>query len=352
MLSTGASFTTLLKGGVYGVDIFFVLSGFLISSLLLREFHAFGKIDFKAFYLRRALRLLPAMALLLAGCAVHVLFFKPLQSQFDFIAIALSALYISNFVLIFAGVRLGMLTPTWSLSVEEQFYSIWPLCMSFLARLKARRAFELVLAMIVGALLLRVFLNFLYFKNGYWPLFGAANHFLLARADALLYGVAVAIAAFAGWLPAGRGDPLWRTLTWGAAVLLGVMLFFAPSEPSVFYFFYACAGVLTAILIAGLITSPPKPLMALLTWAPLVWVGRISYGLYLYHVPAFALAQWPALSFLSPQIAAYATYAIAVALAFAIAATSFYLVERRFLDLKHRVGLPRAAVRASLAVSS
>jgi peptidoglycan/LPS O-acetylase OafA/YrhL len=356
--SSGASFPCLMKGGLFGVDIFFVLSGFLITTLLLQESRTYGKIDFKAFYLRRVLRLSPAMFLLLAGCTVYVIFFRPTQSHFDFFAIGLSALYISNFVLIFEGVRLGMLTPTWSLSVEEQFYSLWPLTLSFLLRLSQRRAFKIVFVAAICAALLRAaaYSGYLIAKSEQaselaMNFFGFGAHFLLARADSLLCGALVAMAACWGWLPTWRSENhFWKKVSWGAAFVLIFMLLVGPDEaPPALYYSYTCAAAVPALLIAGLITSPPDALMKFLRLPPLVWTGKISYGLYLYHVPVYVLAPWPTLSYLSPAVAAFVTYAMAVAATFLVASISYYFVERRFLELKHRLGVPQVAFPASLA---
>lgn len=143
LISTGADLRsaqtvpTLLRGGIFGVDMFFVLSGFLITTLLVQERDATGRIGFRAFYTRRALRLLPALALTLLGCMVYVLAFRQNGVTFGLRAVALSGVYISNLIIIREGFTLGMLTPTWSLAVEEQFYTLWPVALIFLSRARS-----------------------------------------------------------------------------------------------------------------------------------------------------------------------------------------------------------------------
>ena len=347
LMGAGAAFPSLMRGGMYGVDIFFVLSGFLITTLMLSEHEASGKIDFRAFYVRRVLRLFPAMALLLFGSLVYVLFFETSGSRFDLLAIGISALYISNFALIFAGLRLGMLTPTWSLSVEEQFYSLWPITLTFLLRLERRHIFKIVLAGAFGAAVLRAIL-FAESRRLYsWPLFGSANHFLLARADGLMLGALVAMAASWGWLPDARShEKRWKIAAWASALGLAALLAFGPNDygPSVFYFVYSATGVLTALLLAALLMAPPAALLAILKWPPLVWMGKISYGLYLFHMPVYALMPSSGPSFLSPAAGSYFLFAVAVAISFCVAGASYYAIERRCLDLRHLIGRPRGLV--------
>jgi peptidoglycan/LPS O-acetylase OafA/YrhL len=355
LLSPSTAIPAFMPGGNFGVDVFFVLSGFLITTLLLQETRQLGKFDIKAFYIRRALRLLPAMALLLLGCSLYVIFFKHSGSRFDFFAIIFSALYVANFVLIFAGIRLGMLTPTWSLSVEEQFYSLWPLALSFLSRLSQRRAFKFVFIAAICAALLRAaaYSGFLVATSRHMPelamnFFGFGAHFLLARADSLLCGALVAMAACWGWLPTERGEShFWRNISWVAAIVLTFMLFVGPDEaPPALYFSYTCAAVVPALLIAGLITSPPRAIKKFLRFPPLVWTGRISYGLYLYHMPIYCLTPWPSQEPRTYVYIAYALFAVAFGITFLIATASYYLVERRFLAFKDRLTARRISESA------
>ena len=344
LLSPGASFPTLLRGGVFGVDIFFVLSGFLITALLLIEHSTFGRIDFKAFYIRRVLRLLPAMFLLLLGCLIYVLLLRPEGSQFGFRAILSAAFYISNFVFIRHGNLLGMLTPTWSLSVEEQFYSLWPLVLLICLRLKRQRMFHFILLGAVCAALLRARLYGLSVKTGHSMLGAVADRLLLARADSLLCGALAAMTVCWQLYSPQKHLTSWRIAGWISGLLLGVMLCLARSYgASLFYYTYACASVLTAILIVALITAPPPLLRVVLTFPPLVYTGRISYGLYLFHVPVYCLmpATVPALLLPIGGGNAYIMYIVSVITAFLIASASYYLIERKFLKLKHRLYAPR-----------
>jgi peptidoglycan/LPS O-acetylase OafA/YrhL len=325
----GTSLPHLLSGGVFGVDIFFVLSGFLITSLLLQEHERTGRIDFLAFYMRRALRLLPAMALLLLGCTALVLSGHA-GNRFDLTAVALAAAYISNFVVIIAGDRLGILTQTWSLSIEEQFYTLWPITLLLFLRLTSRRT---IMAAMLGAAAVAVLLRLIFFLV--WSgqtddkTLMIGTYTLPTRADGLLFGAAVAAAYCWGFLPKGRVASLLTIVSAGWVCWMLVFVNSIPN-PNLYYGTYALVAIATAGLIAGLTTAPPGWVKSAMSWSPLVWTGKISYGLYLYHVPVFALLAWP-LEY--PALA----FAVAFGLTFAAAALSYYAVERRFLAMKHRI---------------
>jgi peptidoglycan/LPS O-acetylase OafA/YrhL len=331
----------LMRGGIFGVDIFFVLSGFLITTILLEEQAIRGKFSLRSFYIRRALRLLPALFLVLIASVIYVLLLKPDSVNFGLGVIALSGLYVSNFALMFEGVSLGMLTATWSLAVEEQFYTIWPLALIALRRLPRRVLLGLVIAGAIASAGFRLWC-FLAAEAGPGVMFGTIS--LPARADGLLVGAAVAIMVTSDMLPkSARGLSALRWISGLAGLSLVSMLLLVTSVgPSLYYGTYALAGILTATLIAGLVGAPAAPLTAVLSWRPLAWIGRISYGLYLFHVPVYCLSPEPS-SLLPPSMGVAVVTAGALACTFALAAASFYLVERRFLDLKDRIAGARIA---------
>jgi peptidoglycan/LPS O-acetylase OafA/YrhL len=284
--------------------------------------------------------------------AIYVVFFKPPTSAFDLVAVALAALYVANFVLTFAGLRLGMLTPTWSLAVEEQFYTIWPLALSYLLRLKRKKILAIAAGLVVFGALLRAFMHYEGGRLMSWPLYAGSRHILFARADGLMCGAIVAMAASWGWLSEKFPKRFLVAAASASAVTLGMMLLFGPDDDkSLVYSTYVCASVLTGALIAGLVTAPPAWLSAILAWGPLVWIGKISYGLYLYHMPVFSLMPATPPSYLPAAVGPFAVYAFAFALTFAIATASYYLVEKRFLDLRHKLGAPRSAPQPELVLS-
>lgn len=192
----------MLRGGYIGVDIFFVLSGFLISSLLIEEFHASGTINIKHFYIRRLLRLAPAVLLLLAIFSLlSFLFLSPERSSRNLIDALIALTYMSNWARAFSIHPPDYLGHTWSLSIEEQFYIFWPLTLVLFLRLSPRLSHVavLILAIALASAGLRIFLlaegaSFFRLYNG-----------LDTRADALMIGCALA-AFFHG----GEGRPSGR----------------------------------------------------------------------------------------------------------------------------------------------
>jgi len=305
-----ADMPILLRGGVYGVDIFFVLSGFLITRILLDEHRKTGRIALSAFYMRRALRLLPALLLTLLGCTGFMALTAP--SGFTIAKSVLPALfYISNFAHIRDPDSMGMLTQTWSLAVEEQFYSLWPLALIALLPLSGRRLAAVVLGLAFASIVVRAAL----FVEGalLW-----ANYSLPARADGLLFGAAVAILA-------GR-LPTWGWLAPASAAILAIILIAAPlTGPVPYLAAYAVAGLASAGLIAGLPHS--ERMRRALGFGPLAWTGKVSYGIYLCHIPVFCL---------TPMLTPPVSIPLAIAVSFVVAALSYYCVERRFLALKSR----------------
>lgn len=306
-----------LRGGWIGVDIFFTLSGYLITSLLLDEHRQQGRISLPAFYARRALRLLPALFLLLATYLVLT---------FNLRVAAVVLLYSANWTLALGWpIDLGALQHTWSLSIEEQFYLLWPLCLIGLLRLRlAPRTLARVI--FTGALLLAGYSALVFLCTGSQ---GRVYHGLDTRADALMIGCALA-----SWLAAGSD---FRRLThlahYGVRLALGLLLGLMVSTSYSAEFMYLGGLLAVAVAVACLIfyvtLYPGTVITEALEIRPLVWIGRVSYGLYLWHFLIFDMVKLPAARF-------SVLVTVHFALTFAIAALSYYVIERPALKLKTR----------------
>jgi peptidoglycan/LPS O-acetylase OafA/YrhL len=237
--------------GMVGVNLFFVLSGYLITSLLLREREVTGRIDLRSFYERRIRRLIPALVavLIATGALMAILgrFGEYLPQA------AVSFFYVADIAKAI-GYDLGYVGHTWSLALEEQFYLLWPALLIFLPR---RFLAPVAIAGIVGA----VALQFLLVPDDILAHFRPD-----VRADAVLWGCLIAL------VPAALKVPRWAT----AAALIGVIgLSFTPFPwPHAI----SVSSVLSAIFIAGAATLAP-----MLSVRPLVRIGQISYGMYLWH---------------------------------------------------------------------
>lgn len=317
-----------LKGGFLGVDLFFVLSGFLITGLLLTEFEKTGAISIRNFYMRRALRLGPALALYLIGClavAYHTAAID-LSRQARLIVIAL--VYATNWRMAFGwDPVLDATAIIWSLSIEEQFYLVWPLLFFGCLSLKLSKRYiasGLILA-ILGILLYRAFL--LNAGTDFTRLYYGTD----TRADALLTGCLLAL------LPTTIvGLKLMRWLKGASLVSAACFLYLLSTANFTDSYLYA-GGFSAVACLVGLViwvaaNSPPQILSAVLRWYPLRWFGHISYGLYLWHWLVVRSTSFYYLGYWEPWAR--------LALATAIAAGSFYLVEKRVNRLKERFSVP------------
>lgn len=320
----------LLKGGYVGVDLFFVLSGFLITARLLEDHQRHGYISLKRFYLRRVARLAPALLAMLAACCLFAAFkTRPERAGVIYQAVLLTACNVSNWNWVWR-TPLDLLGHTWSLSLEEQFYLCWPILLAVLLQLRAdpRRIVGVVLAGIVGSMLIRVVL---------WQSLGPAAHPAitanpLTRADSLLAGCLVGLFAFSGrlvWSAAGRTTI--QLLAWVSAAIYAVVALVGDLGVSAAYLsgLLAVAG---AVGLAALVGAPPPIAARLLSRPPLVWLGRVSYGLYLWHFPMLTIAPRMIRSALpvTRQLPC-PDWVLAFAAAFAVAALSYYRLERPVL---------------------
>jgi peptidoglycan/LPS O-acetylase OafA/YrhL len=283
-------------GGLIGVDVFFVLSGYLITSILLRELRETGDISLSNFYWRRALRLFPAMVVLAAFEVVRSLF-NPHGVQMRESVLAAS-LYLQNFDNVSQFTHLGLMGHTWSLATEEQFYLLWPLALPLVF---SRRPLHWLGAAVAAMLIARML------PLGYSR--PALDFSPGLRPVGLLIGCAIAFWPILA--------PRWVVLP--AVVALFVIA--ALEEHAVIL-----APLMASLITAALIGALQWP--SFLGHAALRYIGKISYGLFLYHVPIIVLGQ----KFVHGPVAV----AGLVALSFVAAALSYELVEKPFLRLKDR----------------
>jgi peptidoglycan/LPS O-acetylase OafA/YrhL len=264
-----------LPGGFFGVDLFFVLSGFLITTLLLEEREATGRVSLRSFYARRARRLLPALGgvlaftALLGGLAFAV--GQNAMGVLSFEGIAACAVFGANIVRMAGGSLPLELTPLWSLAQEEQFYLVWPAALGMLHRGRPKR---LAAALVGCALAVIAWRAFLVVQHGFTP---RVHYGPDTRCDGLLIGAALAAARSAGLLRI-HVSAAWA---WAALVAFaGATLVHA--GPVAYALVLPAVAVVAVLLIVTAVDGS-----RLLAWRPLVWTGSISYGIYVWQATVF-----------------------------------------------------------------
>jgi peptidoglycan/LPS O-acetylase OafA/YrhL len=306
-----------LGGGFLGVDVFFVLSGFLITSLLLIDHANTGKIVSFAFWRRRVRRLFPALLVLLAITALYAVTVARPESLESIRREAFATLvYIQNYwVLNHPEDFRYPLAHTWSLSIEEQFYVVWPLLLAGLVWITRRRRW-LVVA-VLGLALLSAALMSARYGNAQGR---SANFSTETRAHELLIGAALGIALL-GRRVSGRVLHIAGTM----ALLILVVAAFTAGDHAPFLYRggYLLIAVTTAVVITAAVSSGSSWLRAALSWKPLVWIGLISYGLYLYHFAMYGFVNAQDIVTWEPALVA-----MRFGLTIVVAAASYYLIEQ------------------------
>ncbi|WP_034160220.1 acyltransferase family protein [Sphingomonas sp. ERG5] len=326
------AFPALLPGGFIGVDIFFVISGFLITGILVREHERTGRVDLAEFYARRVRRLLPALLAVVATTLALGLWLVPATGELQSLAkSALAALFFTSNIFFAlqpsgyfaAAAETYPLLHTWTLAVEEQFYIVWPLLIPLTGWIAAR----------IG----------LSRHRALWILFGAV--FISSLAISIVGTQmrptwAFYLTPFRGWefaigamlsLAIDGDRPRWAhrgavPLAFGLAVtgliLIGTALWTLDHDTP-FPSWIALLPTLgaAALLAAGAI-APANPIARILALAPVTYVGKLSYGWYLWHWPLLAFVRGDALG--APSAGALIAAVIA---SFLLSAASYHLIE-------------------------
>ena len=313
---------TILQMGEKGVSLFFGISGFLICSRLLKEESKYGRISLAGFYIRRAFRILPpAFTYLICISLLGVLGW-----------IAVSPLEVTASALFFRNYMVSLLWPSpngwytghyWSLSVEEHFYLAWPTLLLLLGR--KRCVWFAVAASLLSAGLRFAHLGFLryHFATQY-------------RLDAILCGCLAALLLehkwFRSWVVRARA-PVW----WGCGLFYVAVLCFTrqPLLPE---------AAVVPLILAGTVLHPASFVSRCLEWAPIRWVGRLSYSLYLW--------QQLFLTHTNATLPVVQTWPFNVFAAFVFAAASYYLVEQPMIRVGHRIAGAIREKRKQAAVAA
>lgn len=321
----------LFPGGYVGVDVFFVLSGFLITDLLVTENRQSGRVDLRAFYARRALRLLPALAAVVGVATASVLLIgRFAQFRGDTLkSVPFVALYSANWQFAHSPVAdWSLLGHTWSLSIEEQYYFVWPIILLWAWR-RWRNPSRLV-AWISAVVLIEWFARLVLIRHSAsWE---STYYSTFFHSDGLLVGSAVAL------LVQGRRRLVGKLCSRPAAAVSALVLAYlvlkgqgvsGPETP-----LWITATVVASGILIGHVATDAQPFGGRVLghrWS--TWIGRRSYGLYLWHIPIYlGLATMP---WLSRQPLPVEELAL-VAISFAVAAASFRYIEQPFLQLKVR----------------
>jgi peptidoglycan/LPS O-acetylase OafA/YrhL len=314
-----ATFPIVPGGGVVGVHLFFVLSGFLITALLLEEWRATETISLRAFYWRRAVRLLPALIAFLGIFALIALLLG-LNDRIQGILIGLT--YVSNWARV-AGIPLQEVGHTWSLAVEEQFYLLWPVVV--IIALKLGRGW-LTTVVVAGTAYAFIARPALYLAGEAWPRIYYGTDLV---ASSLLLGALGAMACSWGWLP--DRSRAWRAAGWAAFIALVAATMLVNQHGSPGKTFLALVGW-SGVGIAGalLIVSVARyEALRFLAQPWLVWLGKVSYALYLWHF----LVLW--------HLGSYGILievVIGIPVSLVLAQASMILVERPAMRWKQRFG--------------
>jgi peptidoglycan/LPS O-acetylase OafA/YrhL len=279
--------------GFVGVDTFFVLSGFLITGIICRQLEQ-GRFDYRAFLVRRARRLAPGLAAVLLVCLLLAPALLPWWAPRSGFDAAIAALSLTNLREVVAP-RDNPLSHTWSLAIESQFYLLFPAALIAARGLSRRLTASVLLALWAAITLARLGFSMM------WPTHPAPYYATPFHATGLLLGAALAL-----------HPPRLRLGPAGLASLVAIAVLGARLQD------LQIAIPLAELAAAAVILDPPR----ILAWRPAVWLGAISYGVYLWHIPVMhVLFELPVAVRLPGE----------TILTLVLAAASFLAIEKRFM---------------------
>lgn len=363
-----------LTGGFLGVEVFFVISGYLITMLLLSERERTGRVSLRAFWARRARRLLPALYTMMVALAVYMTWFRsrPLgQTRGDFVS---GVFYVSNWFQVWVGQSytavesFAPLRHLWSLAVEEQYYLFWPLVMAFLLRRKGDRLPRLAALLFVCSIAIATVIGMLYVggsvfhgadavtsavtcgageSHGYVSVLGHCinvDEFLYLSTPTRLGGLMLGASMALMWRPVAvmRGPLRKRGAQIDMLAVLGVVglvvlmnrryLLNATTgayDPWLFRGGFLLVGLCTLVAIAAA-THRRTWTGRVLGMRPLRWVGTRSYGLYLYHWPVFQILRT------TGHQLTFGQFAAGLAITVPVTELSFRAIERPIREGRYR----------------
>ncbi len=348
-----------LPGGFIGVDVFFVLSGYLITRVILTQMDARPGFGFADFYARRARRLLPAMFLLVAAVAVReAVWGSILDAATRAREIVATLLYVSNWNFIIqaddyfaAAGEASPLRHTWSLAVEEQFYIVFPvLIVGAVLVARQRRWFPLFVLTTLATVSFVLMVALFEPGNVVRVYFGTDT-----RAFQLLIGAAAGYVLHVSGINAARlAAPLRSMLGWAALASLGLLVVLAATMSGRSEVYFRGGALIVAIaaiiVVVGTDLSPSSLASRVLSWRPAVLLGVVSYGFYLWHWPIILWVSAPeGASFLERRVVNGAQFALTVL----ISVGSYYLLEQPIRQRRGAFGVlsPRWSVALGLAAS-
>lgn len=312
------------------LSLWFVLSGFLITSILIREWRTSGRLSLVRFYARRALRLLPALYFVVIALYIYAAFVYVSDSVQRINGDVIAAVFYFMDYRQALGYEpfLGYLGQCWTLAVEEQFYLIWAPLLAVALWWKGRKA--AVAFAIVGTIACTVD------RESLWFITHSARRLYYAfdsRGDALFIGCILGILFSWGYLSSlsPRAKKILAGIAFVAFVQFASVLMFISSTQSAPYIWAMSATEISAaIIIAHLVVNPNGIWSRLLRWKPIVHLGTITYGLYLWHWPIYIILNQTAL----PYLNIWELFALRVFVTLACAEISWYLIERHCLKLR------------------